>query len=105
MESLKQEQKRPLTIHCPYHLGNCTLDVNIRPGARNNVSWKTLSDIANAIPTTCAEGGGGGWGIFGIPPISMHVPVAPLLLRLHHYSSILFCLSSPSASHIMITRI
>ncbi|KAL8880674.1 MAG: hypothetical protein Q9192_007968 [Flavoplaca navasiana] len=72
-----QEQGAYQALPLSNTVGNCTLDVNIRPGARNNVSWKTLSDIANAIPTTCAEGGGGGWGIFGIPPIPLLVLAFP----------------------------
>ncbi|KAL8735023.1 MAG: hypothetical protein Q9166_001148 [cf. Caloplaca sp. 2 TL-2023] len=47
-------------------VGNCTVDIDIRPGARNTVAWRTISDLANRISDTCAgtAGAPGGWGIY-----------------------------------------
>lgn len=45
----------------------CAVDIGILPGARNNVTWKTITSIASTIVETCSAtpGAPGGWGVYG----------------------------------------
>lgn len=48
-------------------LASCALDIDIQPGARNNVSWATITHIAQNVLSSCSSLAGtpGGWGIYG----------------------------------------
>ena len=48
-------------------IDTCAIDIDIKSGAQNHISWSTLSNIAQSIVTTCGAlpGSPGGWGIYG----------------------------------------
>lgn len=48
----------------------CAIEIGILPGARNNVTWNTLTGIASAVVETCSTlpGSPGGWGAYGTNP-------------------------------------
>lgn len=48
----------------------CAIEIGILPGARNNVTWNTLTRIASAVVETCSTlpGAPGGWGAYGTNP-------------------------------------
>ncbi|KAL9579273.1 MAG: hypothetical protein Q9212_005207, partial [Teloschistes hypoglaucus] len=57
------------TVSLPWSdtIASCALDIDIQPGARNNVSWATITHIAQTVLSSCSPLAGtpGGWGIYG----------------------------------------
>ena len=45
----------------------CTVEIGVMPGARNNITWNTITNIATTVTNTCnaLPGAPGGWGIYG----------------------------------------
>ena len=51
----------------------CAIDVTVVPGAKNNATWNTITNIASKVIETCSAtpGAPGGWGVYGTnSPIS-----------------------------------
>ncbi|KAI4192690.1 MAG: hypothetical protein LQ350_008584 [Teloschistes chrysophthalmus] len=44
------------TVSLPWSdtIGSCALDIDIQPGARNNVSWATITHIAQTVLSSCS---------------------------------------------------
>lgn len=45
----------------------CEVEIGITPGASNNITWNTITNIATTVTETCnaLPGAPGGWGTYG----------------------------------------